>query len=73
MLENCCPYVAAFNLETGRRMLQSCGYTIGVVLLTGPPGKNSGVGDLRIVRQKLSGNRTVELTVSYESYMKEVI
>ena len=72
MVENCCPQVAAFRLETGQRILKAKGFLIGTVLLTRPPGCGSGQGDLRIVRHKLRGEKTVELVVSYESYMKEV-
>ncbi len=72
MLENCCPYVAAFKQEAGREMLQLCGYTIGSVRLTRPPNHGKGQGDLRIVRQTLTGENTVDLVVSYDSYMKEV-
>ncbi len=72
MLENCCPNVAAFKLEAGKQMLLSCGFVIGTIRLTCPPGKARGQGDLRIVRQMLTEEGAVDLLVSYESYVKEV-
>ncbi len=64
--------ITGFKLKAALKRLQSEGYTVENITETCPPGQSKGRGDVRVVRQKLTGQQTIDLLVSDEEYPKEV-
>ncbi len=62
------PDVTAYELAEARERLAAAGWQVADVIETRPPRGGAGKGAARVARQRVTGERLVELVVVYTEY-----
>lgn len=65
------PDVTALEIPAAEAALTAAGWTISAVIQTRPPKAGGGLGNARVVRQRITGEREIQLVVAYTQYERD--